>query len=112
MCNVVTTLAPSFLIGSSSFLQATSKPIISRMGSKFSKIRPGTYKLPAFERLEKSPLTYNWRNIVTTLVLSILNGSSSFLHTIRTTIIAWMSLNFVKIPSHILELAPLEHFEN
>ena len=36
---------------------------------------------------------------MTTLVLSILNGSSSFLHTIRTTIKAWMSLNFVKIPS-------------
>ena len=55
MNNVVTTLAPSFLIGSSSFLQATSKPIISRMGSKFSRIRPGTYELPALERLEKSP---------------------------------------------------------
>ena len=50
MNNVVTTLAPSFLIGSSSFLQATSKPIISRMGSKFSRIRPGTYELPALER--------------------------------------------------------------
>ena len=47
-------LAPSFLIGSSSFLQATRKPIISRMGSKFSRIRPGTYELPALERLEKS----------------------------------------------------------
>ena len=46
---------------------------------------------------------------MTILVLSILNGSSSFLHTIRTTIKAWMSLNFVKVPSHILELAPLEH---
>ena len=45
MNNVVTTLAPSFLIGSSSFLQATSKPIISRMGSKFSRILPGTYEL-------------------------------------------------------------------
>ena len=46
-------------------------------------------------------------------VLSILNGFSSFLHTIRTTIKAWMSLNFVKIPSHILilELAPLEHLK-
>ena len=52
MNNVVTTLAPSFLIGSSSFLQATSKPIISQIGSKFSRIRPGTYKLPALERLE------------------------------------------------------------
>ena len=49
---------------------------------------------------------------MTTLVLSILNRSSSFLHTIRTTIKAWMSLNFVKIPSHISELAALEHLEN
>ena len=55
MNNVVTTLAPSFLIGSSSFLQATRKLIISWMGSKFSRIRPGTYELPALERLEKSP---------------------------------------------------------
>ena len=52
MNNVVTTLACSFLIGSSSFLQATSKPIISRMGSKFSRIRPGAYELPALERME------------------------------------------------------------
>ena len=45
---------------------------------------------------------------MTTPVLSILNGSSSFLHTKRTTIKAWMSLNFGKI--HILtsELAALE----
>ena len=54
MNNVVTTQAPSFLIGSSSFFQATRKPIISRMSSKFSRIRPGTYELPARERLEKS----------------------------------------------------------
>ena len=49
---------------------------------------------------------------MTTLVLSILNGSSPILHTIRTTIKACMSLNFVKIPSPILELAPLEHLKN
>ena len=49
---------------------------------------------------------------MTTLVLSILNGDSSFLHTIRTTIKAWMSFNFVKIPSPILELARLEHLKN
>ena len=49
---------------------------------------------------------------MTTLVLSILNGSSSFLHTIRTAVKAWMSLNFVKIPIPILELAPLEHLKN
>ena len=108
----MTTIAHSFLICSSLFLQATSKPIISQMGSKFSRIRPETYELAALERLEKSPYTYNGRNVVTTLVLSILNGSSSFLHTIRTTIKAWMSLNFVKIPSHILQLAPLQHLKN
>ena len=49
---------------------------------------------------------------MTTLVLLILNGSSSFLHTIRITFKAWMSLNFGKIPSSILELAPLEHLKN
>ena len=60
---------------------------------------------------KKSLYTYNGRNVVTTLVLSILNGSSSFLHAIRTTNKAWMSLNFVKILSPILELAPLEHLK-
>ena len=49
---------------------------------------------------------------MTTLVLSILNGSSSFLHTIRTTIKTWMSLNFVKIPSPIKELASFGHLKN
>ena len=56
MNNVVTTLAPSFLIGYSSFLQTTSKPIISWMGSKFSRIRPGTYELLALEGSEKIPI--------------------------------------------------------
>ena len=54
MNNVLTTLAPSFLIEYSSFLQATRSLIISRKGSKFGMIRPGTYELPALERLEKS----------------------------------------------------------
>ena len=94
----MTTLAPTFLICSSLFLQVTRATIKSRISSKFGKIKPGTYELPALERLEKSQKTYNGRNVVTTLVLSILNGSSSFLQTIRTTIKAWMSLNFVKIP--------------
>ena len=40
-----------------------------------------------------------------TLVLSILNGSSSFLHTIRTT---WMRLNLGKISSLTSELAALD----
>ena len=49
---------------------------------------------------------------MTTLVLLIVNGSSSFLQTIRTTNKAWMSLNFVNIPSPILELAPFGHLKN
>ena len=47
MNNVVATLAPSFLIGSSSFLQATRIPIKSWMGSKFGQIRPWTVELAA-----------------------------------------------------------------
>ena len=48
---------------------------------------------------------------MTTLVLSILNRSYSFLQIRRTTIKAWMSLHFVKIPSPIIELAALEHLK-
>ena len=84
MNNVVTTLAPSFLIGSSSFLQATRTPIKSRMGSKLGSIRRRTYELAALEHLEKSPKTNNGRNVVTTLVLSILNGPYFFLQIRRT----------------------------
>ena len=43
------------LIGSSLFLQVTRTTIKSRMGSKLGKIGPGTYELPALERLGKSP---------------------------------------------------------
>ena len=49
---------------------------------------------------------------MTTLVLSIFKGSSSFLHTIRTTTKAWMSLNFGKIPLLTLELAAIERQKN
>ena len=53
--SVVNTLAPSFLIGSSTFLQVTRSTIKSRMGTKFCRTRPGTYELLAIERLEKFP---------------------------------------------------------
>ena len=49
---------------------------------------------------------------MTTLVLSILNGSSSFLQTRRTTIKVRMSLNFGKIPKLALELSTLECLKN
>ena len=67
--NVVTTLAPSFLIGSSSYLQVTRTYITSRTSSKFGQIGPRTAELAALERLE-SPLTYNGRNLVNTLAPS------------------------------------------
>ena len=52
----MTTLAPSFLIGSSLFLQVMSTTIKSQMSSKLGKIGPGTYELAALERLEKIPI--------------------------------------------------------
>ena len=55
MYNVVTTLAPSFLIGSSSYLQVMRTSIISRTSSKFGQIGSRTAELAALERLEKSP---------------------------------------------------------
>ena len=107
----MTTQAPSFLIGSSSFLQVTRTTIISRLGSNFDQIRPWIVELAALEHLEKSPKTYNGGSVVTALVLSILNRSSSFLQIRRTTIKAWMSLNFVKVPSPIVEFAALEYLK-
>ena len=55
MYNVVNTLAPSFLIGSSLFLQERRTTIISRTSSNFSQIRPMTAELAALERLKKLP---------------------------------------------------------
>ena len=55
MGNVVSTLTPSFLIRSSSYLQVTRTSITSRTSSKFGQIGSRTAELAALERLEKSP---------------------------------------------------------
>ena len=55
MYNVVNTLAPSFLIRSSSFLQVTKTTIKSWTSLKFDQIGPWAAELTALERLEKSP---------------------------------------------------------
>ena len=47
MNNVVSTLAPSFLIGSSSFLQVTRSTIKANKGLKLGQIRPVTVELAA-----------------------------------------------------------------
>ena len=55
MYNVVNTLASSFLIGSSLFLQVWRTTIISRTSSNFGQIRPRTAELAALDRIEKFP---------------------------------------------------------
>ena len=80
----MTTLAPSFLIGSSLFLQVTRTSITSGMSSKLGQIGPRTAELATLECLEKSPKTYNGKNVVTTLAHSFLIESSSFLQVTRT----------------------------
>ena len=49
---------------------------------------------------------------MTTQVPSFSNGSSSFLQVTKSTIKAWMGLNFGKIPSLTSELAVLERLKN
>ena len=49
---------------------------------------------------------------MTSLVLSIWNGSYLFLQVTRSTIKAWMGLIFGKIPSLTSELAALEPLKN
>ena len=49
---------------------------------------------------------------MTTLVQSVLDGSSSFLQVTSPTIMAWMSLNVGKIQSLTRELAALERLKN
>ena len=53
--NVVNTLAPSFLIGSFSYLQIMRTTIISRTSSNFGRIRIRTAELAALELLKKFP---------------------------------------------------------
>ena len=94
MYNVVNTLAHSFLIGSSSFLQVTRTTIKAWTSSKLDQVRPWTAELAALDRLEKSSYTYNWRNLVNSLASSFLIGSSSFLQVSRTCMKAWIRSNF------------------
>ena len=53
----------------------------------------------------------NGENLVSTLAPSFLIGSSSFLQVTRSTIKAWMILNFGRIPPLSSELAALERLK-
>ena len=52
LVSVVATLAPSFLFGSSLFLEVTRTSIISQLRSNFDQIRPLTAELSALECLK------------------------------------------------------------
>ena len=106
------TLANSFLIGSFSFVGITRTIIISRMSSNFGQVRPQIAELAALERLEKSPYTYNGKNVVATLAPLFLIGSSSFLQVTRTTISSQMSSNFDQIRLLTAELSALVCLKN
>ena len=82
----MSTLAPSFLIGSSSYLQVTRTSITSRTSSNFGQIGPRTAELAALERLEKSPWTYNGENDVITFSPLFLIRFFSYLQVMRTCI--------------------------
>ena len=49
---------------------------------------------------------------MTSLVLSILNESSSYWQIRRTIIKTWISLNLVKIPLPVMDLDADEHLKN
>ena len=108
----MSTLAPSCLIVSASYLQVTRTSIISRTSLKFGQIGPRTAELAALDSLEKSPLTYNGRNLVNTLAPSFLIRSSSFLQVRRKCMKALMSSNFGQIPTPTLELSALARMKN
>ena len=101
LLSVVNTLAPTFLIGSSSFFQVIRTAMRSQMSSKFGKIRPWTAELAALERLKKSPLTYNGKDVVNAPAPSLQMGSSSFVQATRTTIRSRMSSKFSELQSYL-----------
>ena len=82
----MSTLAPSFLIRSSSYLQVTRTSITSRTISKFGQIGPRTVELAALERMKKIPYTYNGENDVITFSPLFLIGSFSYFQVMRKCI--------------------------
>ena len=101
------TLAPSFLFGSSLFLEVTKTSIISWMALNFNQIKPLTAELSALECLKKSIFC-----VVATLASLFFSGSSSFLQVTRITTISRMSSNFDQIRPLTAELSALECLKN
>ena len=80
MYKLVSTLAPSFLIGSSSYLQVKRKNIISQISFNFGQVLPRNAELAALWCFLNSPKDLQGGNFVlNTLAPSFLIGSSSLL---------------------------------
>ena len=62
MYNLVSTLAPSFLIGSSSYLQVKRKNIISQISLNFGQVLPRNAELAALWCLKNFPKDLQWGN--------------------------------------------------
>ena len=99
------TLAPAFLIRSSSFLQVTRTYMKAWMSSNFKQIPPPTPELSA-------PPLRVWKIVVNTLAPAFLIGSSSFFQVMRTTNKSGQSLNFGQIGPRDAELQPLIYVRN
>ena len=95
----------------SSYLQVKMTSITSRTSSKFGQIGPRTEELAALGRLEKSPWTYNGRDLVNILAPLFLMRSTSFLQVTRTCMKAWMNSNLGHIPPPTSELSALAHLK-
>ena len=107
--SVVATLAPSILIGSSSYLEATKIAITSWMSLNFSQIRPLIIELSALDCVKNQKSIFS---VVATLAPSFLFGSSLFLEVTRTAITSRMSSNFNQIRPLTAELSALECLKN
>ena len=92
--NLVSPLAPSFLIGSS-YLQVTRTTIISRTSSNFGQIRPRTAEFAALEH--SSAFIFD-------RIFFILAGN-------QTCIISRTSSNFSQVRPRTAELAALDRLK-
>ena len=77
-------------------LLVTRTCIILWMSSNFGQIGPPTTELAALERLTNTPIDLIMGKMVFPLFLLFLIGSFWYFHVTRTSIKAWMSLNFLK----------------
>ena len=62
MYNLVSTLAPSFLIGSSPYLQVKRKNILSQISLNFGQVLPRNVELATLWCLKNSPIVSLWGN--------------------------------------------------